>query len=72
MSEEKDGRLRVIRFWLIGVFLIIIAAYITLGFVFQAAGLLLFAELYYWLGLIFTILLILVWYFIYKWYLGRE
>ena len=72
MSEDKDGRLRVIRFWLIGVFLIIIAAYITLGFVFQAAGLLLFAELYYWLGLIFTILLILVWYFIYKWYLGRE
>ena len=72
MAEDKDGRLRVIRFWLIGVFLIIIAAYITLGFVFQAAGLMLFAELYYWLGLVFTVVLILLWYFLYKWWLGRE
>jgi ABC-type cobalamin transport system permease subunit len=70
MSEDKSKRLRVMRFWLIGVFLIILAAYVTLGFVFPDS--LLLRELNYWLGLIFAAVLFAVWYFVYKWWLGRE
>lgn len=70
MSEDKSKRLRVFRFWLIGVFMIILAAYITIGFVFPDS--LLLRELNYWLGIIFTAVLFAVWYFGYKFWLGRE
>ena len=72
MSEDTPKRLRVMRFWLIGVFLIILAALLTIGFVFQGAGLALFRELYFWLGLIIAAVLIVAWYFLYKWWIGRK
>jgi hypothetical protein len=68
MAEDKDSRLRMMRFWLIGVFLIILAADITIGFIFPG----LLRELYFWLGLIVAAALIVAWYFIYKWWLGRS
>ena len=68
MEEDKAGRLRMMRFWLIGVFLIILAADITIGVIFPG----LLRELYFWLGLIVAAVLIVVWYFIYKWWLGRS
>jgi hypothetical protein len=68
MEEDKAGRLRMMRFWLIGVFLIILAADITIGIIFPG----LLRELYFWLGLIVAAVLIVVWYFVYKWWLGRS
>jgi hypothetical protein len=68
MAEEKASRLKMMRFWLIGVFLIILAADITVGFIFPQ----LLRELYFWLGLIIAAVLVAAWYFIYKWWLGRK
>jgi hypothetical protein len=68
MEEDKAGRLRMMRFWLIGVFLIILAADITIGIIFPG----LLRELYFWLGLIVAAVLIVAWYFVYKWWLGRS
>ncbi len=68
MEEDKAGRLRMMRFWLIGVFLIILAADITIGVIFPG----LLRELYFWLGLIVAAVLVVAWYFIYKWWLGRS
>ena len=68
MEEDKAGRLRMMRFWLIGVFLIILAADITIGIIFPG----LLRELYFWLGLIVAAVLVVAWYFIYKWWLGRS
>ncbi len=69
MDDDKAKRLRTMRFWLIGVFIIIFAAYITLGFVFP--GLLLLRELLYWLALIIVAVLFVIWYLVYKWWLAR-
>jgi hypothetical protein len=68
MSEDAAKRLRVVRFWLIGVFLIILAALIAFGFVFPD----LFGEIFFWLGPIFAAVLFIVFYFLYKWWLGRK
>ncbi|MGD8813565.1 MAG: hypothetical protein PVI78_03730 [Anaerolineales bacterium] len=68
MSEDTSKNLRVMRFWLIGVFLIILAADITIGFLFPG----LFREFYFWLGIIIAAVLIVVWYFLYKWWIGRK
>ncbi len=68
MSEDTAKRLRVVRFWLIGVFLIILAALIAFGFVFPG----LFSELYFYLGIVFAAVLFIVFYFVYRWWLGRK
>ena len=53
---------------MIGVFLIILAALIAFGFVFPG----LFSELYFYLGIVFAAVLFIVFYFVYKWWLGRK
>jgi asparagine N-glycosylation enzyme membrane subunit Stt3 len=68
MSEDTSKRLRVVRFWLIGVFLIILAALIAFGFVFPG----LFTEIFFWLGPIIAAVVFIAFYFLYKWWLGRK
>jgi len=72
MADDKNGRLRMMRFWLIGVFLIILAAQLTTGFLFQSQGIPLMGELYFWLGLIIAAVLVVIWYFAYQWWIGRK
>jgi hypothetical protein len=68
MSEENAKRLRVVRFWLIGVFLIILAALVSFGFIFPD----LFGELYFWLGIIAAAILFIAYYFLYRWWISRK
>ena len=68
MAEDIAKRLRMMRFWLSGVFLIILAADISIAVIFPG----LLRELFFWLGLIIAAVLIALWYFIYKWWISRR
>jgi putative flippase GtrA len=68
MAEDIAKRLRMMRFWLIGVFIIILAADITIAFLFPW----LLRELFFWLGLIIAAALIAITYFVYKWWVSRR
>jgi hypothetical protein len=68
MSEETTKLLNLMRFWVFGTFLIIAAAVIVAGFFIPG----LFKEMFYWLGLIIAAVLCVVWYYAYKWWLGRK
>ena len=68
MSEEKIRMLKLMRFWLFGIFIIIAAVVIMMGFFIPGLR----GELFYWLGLLFTAVLCFVWYFVYKAWIGRK
>ncbi len=71
MSEKKQKLLNLMRFWLFGTFVIVwaaITAYIGL-FTNKNAWTAIMAGLPIW-GI--TAVLCVVWYFIYRWWLGRQ
>jgi hypothetical protein len=68
MSEETVKKLKLMRFWLIGVFLIILVADILVALYMPG----LMGQIYYWLGLVFAAAVFTIWYFIYKWILVRK
>jgi len=68
MSDENTKLLNLMRFWLFGAFIIIAAAVIVAGFFIPG----LFSELNFWLGLAIAAVLCLIWYYIYKWWIGRS
>ncbi|MGD2252682.1 MAG: hypothetical protein PVF70_07185 [Anaerolineales bacterium] len=67
MSEETAKKLKLMRFWLIGAFLIILVAVILIAL--YVPGLM--GQLYYWLGLVIAAAIFTIVYFIYKLIISR-
>jgi uncharacterized membrane protein YqjE len=71
-AEEKQKKLKLMRYWLFGIFVIIFAAFtVYIGGV-LGLGLLIMQERNYWLAIIATAVLCVAAYYLYKWYLGRK
>jgi len=68
---DKDQMLKLMRFWLFGTFIILFTAVTVYIGGAMGTGLAIFRELYFWLAMIITAGLCVLWYFIYKWYLDR-
>ena len=68
MTEQEGSNLKLMRFWLVGVFVIIAAAMITMGFVIPG----LIRETLFWVSLLATAVLTLVWFYIYRWWVARQ
>lgn len=70
--KDQEKMLRMMRFWLFGTFLIVfVAALVYVGGA-LGTGLLILGKLNFWLAFIIAAILCVVWYYIYKWYLGRN
>lgn len=70
--KDQETMLKLMRFWLFGTFVIIYAAAtVYLGGAI-GIGIAIMGELDYWIAMIAAAALCVVWYFIYKWYLGRQ
>ena len=70
MSTENDKLLNLMRFWIFGTVVIVLVA-VTL-FAGMIVGLEIFGELLYWLIVIITVVLGVIWYYGYKWYQNRQ
>jgi uncharacterized membrane protein YiaA len=69
---ENDNKLKLMRFWIFGVFIIIVAGTtIYIGSV-VGAGTAIFSEMRYWIAIIVTALLCAISYFGYAQYLDRK
>lgn len=69
---DKEKMLNLMRFWLFGTFVIVfVAATIYVG-VALGTGLAIFKEPFFWLAMLITGVLCVVWYYIYKWYLDKK
>ena len=70
--NDQDKMLRMMRFWLFGTFLIIfVAALIYIGGA-LGTGLLVLTQPMFWVTFLVVAVLCVVWYYVYKWYLGRK
>ena len=65
-----EDKLRMMRFWLFGTFVILFAA-ITAYFGY-IAGLAIFKNLYYWIFIVVAAVLCVAGFYIYKSYLGKK
>lgn len=70
--NEKEKMLNLMKFWLFGTFAIIFAASTVYIGGAIGTGLLILRERNYWIAMIVTGVLCIVWYYIYKWYLYRQ
>jgi phosphoglycerol transferase MdoB-like AlkP superfamily enzyme len=68
MAEDKTKMLGLMRFWLFGISLILIATVLVVGIFIPG----LTKELLFWVGVVMIGVLCAAWYFVYKWYLGRK
>ena len=69
---EKDKKLNLMRFWIFGTFIIIVAgATIYIGSV-VGTGTAIFREVRYWIAIISSALICALWYFGYKAYQNRK
>jgi len=70
--DDQEKKLKMMRFWLFGTFLIIfVAAVIYIGGVWKT-GLAVLGLLNFWLAFIIAAVLFIVFYYIYKGYLGKN
>ena len=70
--DDKTTKLKLMRFWLFGTFIIIFAAATVYVGGAVGTGLSILSELNYWLAMLVAALLCVAWYYIYKWYLNRQ
>jgi uncharacterized membrane protein YoaK (UPF0700 family) len=70
--DEKTKKLKLMRFWLFGVFVIIFAAFTVYIGGALGTGLMILREVNYWIALIAMAVLCVAAYYLYKWYLGRK
>ena len=69
---EKDKKMKLMKFWIFGAFIIIVAgATIYIGSV-VGTGTAIFREMRYWIAIIVSALLGVIWYYGYKKYLDRQ
>ena len=78
-AQEKEKKLKLMRFWLFGTFVIFFAGItVYFGVITQAIGIAfntntsIFSSMYYWIFMIVLALLCVGAWYIYKWYLGRK
>lgn len=70
MSDQE--KLNMMRFWLFGTFLIIfVATVIFVGGV-LGTGFAILGQTNFWISFIIGAVLCVLWYYVYKWYLGRN
>jgi hypothetical protein len=70
--EDQEKMLKLMRFWLFGTFIIIfVAVTIYVGGA-LGLGLLILRQLNYWLAVLITAALCVLWYYIYKWYIEKK
>jgi len=70
--DDKEKMLKLMRFWLFGTFLIVfVASTVYIGGVLKT-GLMIFSQPNFWIAFVVTALLCVLWYYVYKWYLGRK
>lgn len=69
---DKEKSLRLMKFWLFGTFLIVWVAMTVYPGVALGTGTLLFGQLNYWIAVVVTAVLTVVWYYLYRWYLDRK
>lgn len=69
---EKEKMLSLMRFWLFGTFILIFAATTIYAGGALGTGVLILREMNYWVAMIVTALLCVIWYYVYKWYLYRQ
>ena len=70
--NDKEKMLGLMRFWLFGTFIIIFAATtIYLGGAI-GSGMMILQQPNFWISMVVTAILCVAWYFVYKWYLGRQ
>ena len=72
MNEQVAKKLRLMRFWLLGGFIIIIGAGTTFFIRSVPSGGLLLRELNYWIAVVAIAVLFVAWYYFYKWLVGRS
>jgi len=70
--NDKEKMLDLMRFWLFGTFLIVVVAATVYTGAVLGLGMLIFREFYYWLAVVITAVLCVVWFYAYKWYLNRK
>ncbi len=70
--NDKEKMLDLMRFWLFGTFLIIVIAATVYAGGALGLGMFIFRELYYWLAVVITGVLCMVWFYAYEWYLNRK
>lgn len=68
---DNETKLKLMRFWLFGTFLIIFAAVTVYIGVVIGAGMSIFGDLNYWLAIGATAVLTILWYYLYRWILNR-
>jgi uncharacterized BrkB/YihY/UPF0761 family membrane protein len=78
-AQEKEKKLKLMRFWLFGAFAIFFAAVtVYFGIIAQAVGVIInentsiFTNIYYWIFIVILALLCVGAWYIYKWYIGRQ
>ena len=80
-AQEKEKKLRLMRFWLFGAFAIFfVAVTVYFGAIAQAVGLIVndpsvfavFKNVGYWIFVVVLALLCVSAFYIYKWYIGRQ
>jgi len=64
--------LGLMRYWLFGTFVIVFAAATIYVGAALGTGLAIFGQLYFWIAMLVTAALCVLWYYIYKWYLDKK
>lgn len=70
--DDKEKKLKLMRFWLFGTFVIIWAAALVFVGGALGTGLAIFGQLNFWLALVVTAVLCVAWYYLYQWFLARQ
>lgn len=80
--QEKEKKLKLMRYWLFGAFAIIFAAVtVFFGYIAQAMGIVLtggpsvmaiFGNVYYWIFVVVLALLCVGAWYLYNWYLDKQ
>ena len=79
IAQEKEKKLKLMRYWLFGAFAIFFAAVtVYFGMIAQTVGVILnentsiFTSVYYWIFIIILALLCVGFYYFYRWLLDRK
>ncbi len=70
-EEEKTKMLGLMKFWLFGTFIIIFAATTIFTGGAMGLGLEILKQTGYWMAMVVTALLCVIWFYVYRWYLNR-
>jgi len=70
--KDQETMLKLMRFWLFGTFLIVFVSVVVYVGGALGTGLAILSQFNFWLAIIITAVLCVIWYYVYKWYLERN